>query len=47
MAADTSIKAQAYYDSPMNPFWKIMVDVFKPTPEELALSRKEFITGRR
>lgn len=46
MAGDTSIKAQAYFDSPMNPFWKIMVDVFKPTPEELALSRKAFITGR-
>jgi hypoxanthine-DNA glycosylase len=46
MAGDTSIKAQAYYDSPKNPFWKIMVDVFNPAPEELSHSRKEFITGR-
>lgn len=46
MAGDKSIEAQAYYDSPTNPFWKLMVDIFKPSEEELALGRKEFITGR-
>ena len=46
MAGDTSIKAQSYYDSPLNPFWKIMIDIFNPTPDELALSKKEFITSR-
>ena len=43
MAGDTSIKAQAYYDSPLNPFWKLMEDIFQPTEE--IRSRKEFITG--
>ena len=46
MAGDKSIEAQAYYDSPANPFWKLMVDIFKPSEEELALGKKAFITGR-
>ena len=43
MAGDTSIKAQAYYDSPLNPFWKLMDVIFQPTEE--TRTRKEFITG--
>ena len=45
MAGDKSIKAQAYYDSPTNPFWKLMADIFQPSKEELARGRKAFITG--
>ena len=46
MAGDTSIAAQAYYDDSRNPFWRLMDDIFHPSPEELSLGRKEFITGR-
>ena len=46
MAGDTSIAAQAYYDDFRNPFWRLMDDIFQPSPEELSSGRKEFITGR-
>ena len=46
MAGDTSIKAQAYYDDPRNPFWRLMGDIFQPSTEELSHGRKAFITGR-
>ena len=43
MAGDTSIKTQSYYNSHLNPFWKLMNEIFQPTEE--IRSRKEFITG--
>ena len=46
MAGDASIKAQAYYHDPRNPFWRLMGDIFQPTAEELSKGKKAFITGR-
>lgn len=46
MAGDTSIAAQAYYDDPRNPFWRLTGDIFQPSTEELSHGRKSFITGR-
>ena len=46
MAGDSSISAQAYYNDPGNPFWKLMADVFQASPGETADSHKAFITSR-
>lgn len=46
MAGDTSIQSQSYYDSPLNPFWKLMEAIFPLEEKEEYATRKEFITAK-